>query len=80
MTAVEVEVIWSVVSLIVSLASMIYCVVSIACIVEAHGGLRACWGSIDFMSRILLVVVVVLVIAMAVGIVANLLSLMTLLA
>lgn len=72
------DVVWPVVSLIVSLASMIYCVVNIACIVETYGDLMACWDSIDLFSKILLVVVAVLVVVMALGIVMNLLILATL--
>lgn len=72
------EIVWPVLSLIASFTSMIYCVASIVRAVEMYGDLWTLWDSIDFFSKILLVIVAVLVVVMALGIVMNVLILATL--
>lgn len=80
MTAAGVEVVCSVVTLLLSLASLIYCVSSVVSAIVAFGSFKACWDSLDLGDKFLLAIWLLSVVTMVLAVGLNVSNLITLLA
>lgn len=80
MTAAGIEVACSVVALILSLATLIYCVSTVVKAIAAFGSFGACWDCLDLGEKFLLAIWLLLIMAIILVVGLNASNLMTLLA